>query len=240
VLDQHTPPGAPRLRIREQLADHIELMEAREELIPLDLACFRVLALDDLGVVLDDVRQAERREDVLPEIIGLQPGRVWRIAGPIVKTLVERQEPGGLALELGAELHLRIIDREVNHAAAGLEQFFSAVAVALVLLDGILDRLLRQAVLEFERGDRQAVDEQRKIERVGGVVAAVAKLAGDREPVQREAPGGLGVAGRRGAMKQVHVVRTVLDPVAQNLDDAALAGLALQPGQEFLAGRALS
>jgi hypothetical protein len=41
-------------------------------------------------------------------------------------------------------------------------------------------------------------------------------------------------------MKQVHVVRTVLDPVAQNLDDAALAGLALQPGQEFLAGRALS
>ena len=80
---------------------------------------------------------------------------------------------------MGAEHHLRVIDGEMNHAAAEFEQLLARVAVALVLLDGVFDRLLGQAVLEFERRDRQAVDEQRQVERMGGVVAAVAKLAGD-------------------------------------------------------------
>ena len=52
--------------------------------------------------------------------------------------------------------------REVDHAAAELEQPLARVAVALVLLDRVLDGLLGQAVLQLEGGDRQAVDEEAK------------------------------------------------------------------------------
>ena len=192
MLDQHAPPRALRLCVGEQLADDVELMEAREQLVALHLAGFRVAPLDDLGVVLDDVGQAERRQDILPEIIRLQPAGVRRIARAVVVSLVERQEPGRLALEVGAEHHLRVIDREVDHAAAEFEQLLARIAVTLVLLDGVFDGLLGQAVLQFECRHRQAVDEQRQVEGVGGVVPAVAKLAGDGEAVQRKALGGLG------------------------------------------------
>jgi len=51
----------------------------------------------------------------------------------------------------------------VHHAAAELEQALARVAVALVLLDGVLDRLLGEAVLQLEGGDGQAVDKQAQV-----------------------------------------------------------------------------
>jgi hypothetical protein len=54
------------------------------------------------------------------------------------------------------------------------------------LLDGVFDRLLRQTVLQFEGCDRQAIDEQREIERMGGIVTAVAKLARYRVLISTE------------------------------------------------------
>ena len=124
---------------------------------------------------------------LLPEVVGLEAVRVGRVAGAVVPALVERQEPGRLALQVRAEPHLVIVDGEVDHAAAELEQHLPRVAVALVLLDGVLDRLLGQAVLQLEGGDRQAVDEQREVERQLRLVAAVAELPGDAEAVAREA-----------------------------------------------------
>ena len=82
-----------------------------------------------------------------------------------------------------AEAHLVIVHGEVHHAAAELEELLARVAVALVLLDGVLDRLLGQAVLQLEGGDRQAVDEEAEVERELRLVAAVAELAGDAEAV---------------------------------------------------------
>ena len=73
-----------------------------------------------------------------------------------------------------AEPHLVIVHGEVDHAAPELEEQLARVAVALVLLDRILDGLLGEAVLELERGDRQAVDEEAEIERELRLVAAVA------------------------------------------------------------------
>ena len=70
-----------------------------------------------------------------------------------------------LPLQVGAHPHLAVVHREVHHAAAELEQPLARVAVALVLLDRVLDRLLGQAVLQLEGGDRQAVDEQAQVER---------------------------------------------------------------------------
>ncbi len=49
MLDQHPPPRALRPGIGQQLADDIELMETREQLVALHLAGFRVPPLNDLG-----------------------------------------------------------------------------------------------------------------------------------------------------------------------------------------------
>ena len=178
----------------------------------------RVLLLNDLGVVLQDVRQALRREDPLPQVVGLQAIRVGRIAGAVVAALVERQEPRGLALQLRAEAHLLVVHGEVDHAAAELEEQLAWVAVALVLLDGILDRLLGQAVLQLEGGDRQAVDEQPEVERQLRLVAAVAELPGDAEAVGCVALLRGDVARGRRAVEEVEIVWSVLDAVAQHVD----------------------
>src|SRR5690606_33698917 len=107
------------------------------------------------------------------------------------------------------------------------------VPVALVLLEGVLDRLLGQAVLQLEGGDGQAVDEEAQVERALRLVAAVAELPGDAEAVRGISLGGLHVAGRRRAVEEVEVVRPVLEPVAQHVDGAALADLALESRQEL-------
>ena len=168
----------------------------------------------------------------------MSPSRVGRIARPVVPALVERQEPRRLALQLRAESHLAVVHGEMDHAAAELEQQLARVAVLLVLLDGVLDRLLGQAVFQLERGDGQAVDEQARVEGKLRLVAAVAELAGDAETVLGEPLGRLGVAGRGRAVEQVDMVRAVLDAVPQHVDDAPLGDLALEPGQELLPRRA--
>ena len=160
------------------------------------------------------------------------------VAGAVVPAAVEGQEPGCLAGEAGAEPDLAFVHGEVGDAAARLEQLLARVAVALVLLDGVVDRLLGEAVLQLEGEDRQAVDEQPDVEGALGLVAAVAQLAGDGEAVLPEALLRLRVVGRGGAVEQVEVVGPVADAVAQHVDGAALADLPLEPGEEAAAGGA--
>ena len=52
----------------------------------------------------------------------------------------------------------------MDGAAADVEQVLTRAAGLPVLLDGVADRLLGEVVLEFERGDRQAVDEEPQVE----------------------------------------------------------------------------
>ena len=181
-----------------------------------------------------------RREDLLPEVVGLQPVRVRRVARAVVPALVERQEPRRLALQVRCRSAPRcVVHREVDDAAAELEQQLARVAVALVLLDGVVDRLLGEAVLQLEGGDRQAVDEQRQVERELRLVAAVAQLAGDAEAVRARSARPPSRCPARRAVEQVEVVRAVLDAIAQHIDHAALGDLALQPGEELAPGRAV-
>ena len=125
----------------------------------------------------------------------------------------------------------------MRHRAAELEELFARVAVAFVLFHSVFDRLLGQAVLQLERGDRKAVDEQAEVERPLSLVAAVTELARDREAVLRIAFSSSGVAGRRCAVEEFDVMRPVLDPIAEHVDDTTLADLALQPSQELAARR---
>ena len=57
------------------------------------------------------------------------------------------------------ELGFLFVHREVNGAPADVEQVLTVVAGRLVLLDGVMDRLLGEVVLELEGCDGQAVDE---------------------------------------------------------------------------------
>ena len=239
VLDQVALARAVPAGVGQELAHHVELVEARPDLHRLLAAGLLVLRLDDLGVVLEDVGQAVAGEDALPQVVGLEAVRVGRIARAVVPAQVEGQEPRGLALQVRAEAHLVVVHGEVHHAAAELEELLARVAVALVLLDGVLDRLLGQAVLQLEGGDRQAVDEEAQVERELRLVAAVAELARDAEAVGGVALLGLRVARRWRAVEEVEVVRPVLDAVAQHVDGAALADLALQAGQELAPCRAV-
>ena len=95
----------------------------------------------------------------------------------------------------------------MSDAAAMLEKPFARVAVSPVLLDGVVDGLFGEVVLEFEGDDRQAVDEQGDVQRPLRLVAAVAKLPGDGKAVSLEAFSGLLVARRGRSVEQVQVVR---------------------------------
>jgi hypothetical protein len=235
VLDQVTPARSMGTHIGQRLAHKPKLVIARPDLPALLPARARILLLDDLRVILEDVGQTRGGEHLLPEVGGLQAVRVGRVAGAVVVTLVERQEPRTPAAQLGAHPHLAVVDREVHHAAAELEQPFARVAVAPVLLDGIVDRLFGEAVLQLESGDRQAVDEQAQVERAARRVAAVGELARDREAVLRVPRRGPGVARRGRAVEQVEVQRPVRHALAQHVDDAAFADLGRKARQELAA-----
>ena len=135
---------------------------------------------------------------------------------------------------MGAEAHLALIDREVGYAAPEFKQRLARVAVALVLLDRIVRRLLGEAVLQLEGENRQAVDEQPDVQGPLRLVAAVAKLPADREAVLLKPLLRLRVVGRRCAEEEDQTMHFVPDAIPQHVDGAAPADLALQPGEERL------
>ena len=200
---------------------------------------FSSLGFDDLGEVFDDVGQAVAGENFLPEVIGLEAIGVGWIAPAVIPALVEWQEPGILAPEVGAEPHLLVVHGEMGQAAPELEELLPGIAVALVLLHGVVNRLLGQAVLQLKGGDGQAVDEQAQVQGQLRVVRTVPELAGDAEAVLPVEDLGLHVARRGRPVEQVNRVRPVLDAFAQHVNGSALGGFALQPGQEAAPGRAV-
>ena len=136
----------------EQVTYDFELVVARPDLGVVDF----------LGVVLDDVGEASRRQYFFPEVVGLEPVGIDRVAGgAVVAAFVEGQEDGGFACKLGAEHGLVLVDCEMDGASADVEQVLTRTAGLSVLLDGVAHRLLGEVVLELEGGDGQAVDEER-------------------------------------------------------------------------------
>jgi hypothetical protein len=93
MLDEITLPSAFITHVGQKLPHHVQLMVARENLHLLLLSGLRVLLLHDLRVVLQNIREARRGEDALPQVISLDPVRVQRIAGAIVPAFIKRQEP---------------------------------------------------------------------------------------------------------------------------------------------------
>ena len=101
-------------------------------------------------------------------------------------------------------------------------ELFARVSVPPVLLDRVVHGLLGQVVLEFERDDGQAVDEERDVERPLRLVAAVAKLPGDAEPVPLEAFTCPLVARRGCPVEEIRVIYAMGHALAQHVDNTPL------------------
>ena len=239
VLDQIALARPVLAGVGQESAHHLELLVPGPDLDFLLLPRLRVRGRQHLGVVLQDVGQALPGEDFAPQILRPEAVQVGRIAGPAQPTAVEGQEPRSLPLEVGAEVDLVLVDREVRHAAAEPKELLARAPVPLVLPNGVVHRLLGEAILELEGEDGEAVDEQPDVQRALGVVTAVAKLAGHAEPVLPEAALSCLVLGRGRAVEEVDVVGAVLDAVAEDIDRAALRDLALETGEELAAGGAV-
>ena len=239
VLDEVAVPGAAGAGVGEQVLHCVDLVVARPDLGLLPFAGLLVLRLHDLSVVLEDIGQALAGQHLAPQVVGLEPVRVRRVARAVVPPAIEGQEPRCLALEVRAETHLVLVDREVRNASAELEQLLARIAVLAVLPHSIVHGLLRQVVLQLQGEDRQSVDEEPNVERPLGLVAAVAELAGDGEAVLLEPLPGLHVPRRGRAVEQVHLMGPVPDSVAQHVDRAALGNLSLEPREELAPRRSV-
>lgn len=61
---------------------------------------------------------------------------------------------GCLLQEAGAVSHFMLVQGEMHDTVAELKEFFTRNAVALVLMNGILNRLPGETVFQFKHGDR--------------------------------------------------------------------------------------
>ena len=141
MLDEVAPARPVGAGVGEQPSHRIDLVVARPDLGLLPPAHLPGRRLHHLSVVLQDVGQARAGQHLAPQVVGLEPVRVGRVAGPVVPAPVEGQEPRRLALQVRAEAHLVLVHRKVGHAAAEREELFAGVAIPPVLPDRIAHRL---------------------------------------------------------------------------------------------------
>src|SRR4029077_13163657 len=103
---------------------------------------------------------------------------------------------------------------EMYYTAPELEQQFPRIAVTFVLLHRVFHSLFGEAVFQLEGGYGKTVDEQAKVERKLGLVAAILELTSDAEPVGSETLCRPGVARRGRAIEEIEVVRAMADAAA--------------------------
>jgi len=122
----------------------------------------------------------------------------------------------------------------MDHAPLELKEEFTGVPVTLVLPDGIVVGLFGESVLELERDNRQAIDEEAEVEGQPGLVLAVLELPGYREDIFQPEFLGPCVSRRGSTIEQGDRCRAMLDTFPQHIDDPAFGNLALEPGKELI------
>ena len=234
MLDQVALSHSGGGRVGQKLANHVELVVPRPRLGPSFLVGLRFAGHDHLGIVLQDVGQTLPGQHFPPQVVGLDPVRIGRVARPVVPSEVKGQEPGCLPLEVRAKPDFALVHREMGYAPAEFEQLLLGIPIQLVLLNGVAHGLLGEAVLQFESEHWETVDEQTDIQGPLRLVVAVTQLPGHGESVQLETLFGLLIPGRRGTVKQVQVERLVFQSVTQNINRSTFADFVLQPSKKLL------
>ena len=150
--------------ISKQLRYNIELMVAWKNLLFLFLFGVLVHLNDDLRVVFYDQRQLFLGENILPKIISHDAIGIWWISCTIIISLVKGQKPAVSSGKFRAELDTGIVYGKMRHAAFELEQHLSGITVILVLLNGIINILLCNLILELKCNNREAIDKYAQIQ----------------------------------------------------------------------------
>ena len=168
MLDQVSLAGALGPDVCQDFPHHVQLVVPWPYLAVVGL----------LGIVLENVSEAVGSEDLLPQVCCFHTVGVDRVAGPaVVSAPVERQEVGCLALQLGAEPRLLVVQREVDGAPAEPEKVFLCASAGLVLLYGVGDGLSGEPVLQLHGGYGKAVHEQHDVQGQVLVVAICSAAA---------------------------------------------------------------
>ena len=244
VLHEVLLAGAVRASVRLHRPDRVPLVETGEDdraglLGRLGLLPRRVLLdVDEPG---EDIEPRVALPHLLPQVgrcVSIAAGR--RVAGAATLTgtagaLVERQEPGGLAVEPGRHHHRVGIDGEVDDCPP--QHWIGGVAIGAVLRHGVLDGLARERILQLRRGHRDAVHHQHEVERITGMFQAVMELADDGEAIGGVPGLQVGVqTGARAEVRQPDRDAEVLDAVPQHVDHASAVDLGDEPVLELLLG----
>lgn len=103
-------------------------------------------------------------ENILPKVISHDAIGIWWISCSIVIALIKWQKPAIFPSELCAELDAGIVNSKMHHAALELEQHLSGITVILVLLNGIINILLCDLILEFKCNNRETIDKYAQIQ----------------------------------------------------------------------------
>ena len=176
-----------------------------------------------------------RAQHSLPEVVGRiagPGGRNRRVPCASEAPLVERQEPGLRAGELGGHEHLVRIHGEMGEAARVGEERLARVPVVSILPDGIFDVLAGERVLEFRREDGDAVQKEREIDALVALLAEV-ELANHREEVGRVQSLELLIeTARWPEVSEPEFAPRVLDAVAQHVERSPAGDFAREPAEE--------
>ena len=184
------------------------------------------------GIILNNIGQTLPRQNLLPQIIGLETIGIDRITRTVIPTLIKRQKPGRLALEMRTKHHLVFIHSKMRQTATNAEKFLPRIAVAFVLLNRICHRLFGQTIFQLKSRHGQTIDKQREVEREPLIGIAIRQLARNRKAILRVKLHCPSVARRWRAVKKRDIVRPVLHAIAKHIDNPALANLVLQPSEK--------
>ena len=242
VFDQGVVADALAARGGDQEAHRFELVIAGEDhrlhlrLAAAVVALLRYLQVDEAR---QQVEQAVALQHLLPQVRGAVAAAVGvgRIAGAAVAAPVEGQEARSVTGKPRRHQHRLGIHGEVDQGAPlEGEDRRPRVAVRAVLPAGVRDRLSGERVLQFQGGDRNAVDAQRHVERLLGV-RREAKLARDAGAVGGVARVQLRVQIVRGLEeRRVQGPAVALEPVPERRQGAVRVQPGAQIAQDLRAG----
>ena len=182
VLHQVVVPNALDTRICNQFPHRVELVVSGEDhgflldLLVTDLLFFN-LKVDEPG---QDIEKAIALPDLFPQVMGLISAGILGIACAGAIAQIEGQEVRGFPCEPCGHVDLiRVYGKMHEGPLLELEDQVIRVAVVLILVYGTPPCLAGHGVLEFGRGDRNAVQAQNKVERII-VLVAVSEAVGSR------------------------------------------------------------
>ena len=235
MLDQIVASRSIFLHIKNQLANRIELMEARKNELPFRLVdrlavLFRLFRCDlKAHEFLQNIEHAVLLQHHLPEIAGdiiIVPR--LRVSGTAIGAgtiapLIERQEKGLVPVQFrGHSGLIQIHGKEGQDTVVQPKSRLPRIAVIHPLCFAVVDALAGQLILQLDGNDRDAIDRQHHIHTVlvlAGIVplpdalADILLIVSDRRLIE---------GGFRLEITDLEVHATMLETVAQNRHQAIL------------------